>query len=120
MDIETPDIDVGFSGSGPYLGSWQAGDPASEGDVIPIVRIEPQYPREALLKGIEGWVRVRFTILEDGTVDDPIVVEAEPRRLFNRAAIRAILRWKFKPRIVDGQAVRREAEQVIDFKLDNA
>jgi protein TonB len=84
------------------------------------VRIEPQYPREALLKGIQGWVRVRFTIMEDGSVDDPIVVESEPRRLFDRAAIRAILRWKFKPRIVDGKAVRREAEQVIDFKLDNA
>lgn len=120
MDIETPDIDVGFSGSGPYLGSWQAGDPSAEGDVIPIVRIEPQYPREALLKGIQGWVRVRFTIMEDGSVDDPHVVESEPRRLFDRAAIRAILRWKFKPRIVDGKAVRREAEQVIDFKLDNA
>jgi protein TonB len=53
-------------------------------------------------------------------VDDPLVVESQPRRLFDRAAIRAILRWKFKPRIVDGQAVRREAEQVIDFKLDNA
>lgn len=120
LDIETPDIDVGYSGEGPYLGQWQAGDPAAEGEAIPIVRIEPQYPREALLKGIEGWVRVRFTILPDGSVDNPFVVEAEPRRVFDRAAIRAILRWKFKPRIVDGQAVSREAEQVIDFKLDQA
>ncbi len=87
---------------------------------MPIVRIEPQYPREALLKGIEGWVRLRFIIREDGTVDKPQVVDANPKRLFNRAAMRAILRWKFKPRIVDGQAVSREAEQVIDFKLDNA
>ena len=59
-------------------------------------------------------------IMEDGSVDDPVVVESEPRRLFNRAAIRAILRWKFKPRIVDGRAVKRQAEQVIDFKLDSA
>ena len=48
------------------------------------------------------------------------LVEAEPRRLFDRAAIRAILRWKFKPRIVDGRAVSRDAEQTIDFKLDQS
>jgi protein TonB len=118
LDMETPDIDMGFSGSGPYLGSWRAGDAAAEGDVIPIVRIEPQYPREALLKGIEGWVKIQFTIREDGTVDNPTVLGAEPRRLFNRAAIRAILRWKFKPRIVDGRPVSRIAEQVIEFKLN--
>ncbi len=120
LDIETPNIDVPFGGSGPYIGSWSPGDPAAEGDVVPIVRINPQYPREALLKGIEGWVKVKFIILEDGSVDSPTVIEAEPNRLFNRAAIRAILRWKFKPRIVDGQAVRREAEQVIEFSLDQA
>jgi protein TonB len=118
LDIETPNIDVPFGGSGPYIGSWSPGDPAAEGDVVPIVRIEPQYPREALLKGIEGWVKVKFVILEDGSVDSPTVIEAEPNRLFNRAAIRAILRWKFKPRIVDGQAVRREAEQIIEFSLN--
>ncbi len=120
LDIETPNIDVPFGGSGPYIGSWSPGDPAAEGDVVPIVRINPQYPREALLKGIEGWVKVKFIILEDGSVDSPTVIEAEPNRLFNRAAIRAILRWKFKPRIVDGQPVRREAEQVIEFSLDQA
>jgi protein TonB len=118
LDIETPDISIDVaSGSGPYLGTWAAGDPAAEGDIIPIVRIEPQYPRDALLKGLEGWVRVRFTILPDGSVADPSVVDAKPPRVFNREAVRAILRWKFKPRIMDGQAVSREAEQTIEFKL---
>jgi len=56
--------------------------------------------------------------MEDGSVDKPSVIAAEPKRVFNRAAIRAILRWKFKPRIVDGKAVQRQAEQQIDFKLD--
>ena len=46
------------------------------------------------------------------------VIEASPKRLFNRAAMRAILRWKFKPRIIDGRAVTRDAEQTIEFKLD--
>ncbi|MEJ2514335.1 MAG: energy transducer TonB [Gammaproteobacteria bacterium] len=118
LDIETPDISIDVaSGSGPYLGTWAAGDPAAEGDIIPIVRIEPQYPRDALIKGQEGWVRIKFTILPDGSVSDPSVIAAEPPRVFNREAMRAILRWKFKPRIIDGKPVSREAEQTIEFKL---
>lgn len=119
LDMETPRINVPVStGDGPYIGQWSAEDPAAEGDVIPIVRIDPQWPREALLEGKEGWVLVEFTILKDGSVADPRVVEAEPRRLFDRNTIRAILKWKFKPRIVDGQPVERRATQRIDFNLD--
>lgn len=119
MDIPAIDIPMG-GGNGPFIGSWSSrtGDRAMDGDVIPIVRIEPQYPREALLKGMEGWVRLAFTIQEDGSVCDVAVVEAEPARVFNRNAVRAVLRWKFKPRIVDGQPVRRQGQQVIEFKLD--
>lgn len=119
LDIETPRISVPVStGSGPYIGQWQPGDPAAEGDVIPIVTIEPQWPREALLNGTEGWVRIGFTVLPDGSVADPEVIASEPRRLFDRNAIRAILKWKFKPRVIDGQPVARSAEYQIDFKLD--
>ena len=86
--------------------------------MIPIVRIDPQWPREALIEGTEGWVEVEFTILPDGSVEDPIVTDSEPRGLFDRNALRAILRWKFKPRVVDGEAVSRRAEQRIDFILN--
>ena len=121
LDIETPKVNVPVStGGGPYIGQWQAGDPAAEGDVIPIVRIDPQWPREALLNGTEGWVLVEFTILKDGTVSDPEVLESEPRRLFDRNAVRAILKWKFKPRIVDGEPIERRATQRLEFKLDQS
>ncbi len=62
---------------------------------------------------------VEFTITEDGGVEDPDVLESEPRRMFDRNAIRAILKWKFKPRIIDGKPVRRRATQRIDFELDS-
>ena len=118
LDVETPRIATPVNaGAGPYLGQWTAGDPADEGDVIPIVRIEPQVPREALLNGINGWVDVEFTITEDGSVRSVSVIDAQPRRIFNRNAIRAILRWKFKPRVVDGRPVRRRASQRIEFKV---
>jgi protein TonB len=97
---------------------WQAGDNMGDGDIIPIVRIEPSYPRDAALKGIEGYVKVMLTILPDGSVGEARVIDSNPPRIFNREAIRAVLRWKFKPRIVDGQAVSREAEQTIEFNLN--
>ena len=82
------------------------------------MRIDPQWPREALIEGTAGGVEFEFTILPDGTVEDPVVIDSEPPRLFDRNARRAILRWKFKPRIVDGQAVSRRATQRIDFVLN--
>jgi periplasmic protein TonB len=117
LDIETPEIPIGFTGGPVIAAPWQPGDPGSDGDVIPIVRIEPHYPRDALLRNIEGWVQLRFTINPDGSVANPEVIAAEPPRIFNREAMRAILRWKFRPRIVDGKPVSRQAEQIIEFKI---
>ena len=85
---------------------------------MPIVRISPRYPRQARLNGTEGWVQIEFTITADGRVIDPVVVGANPRGVFDRAAIQAIIRWKFKPRYVDGQAITRRASQIIDFQLE--
>jgi periplasmic protein TonB len=117
LDIEMPELAIGLTGGPALATAWRPGDAGGDADVIPIVRIEPQYPREALMRGIEGWVQLRFTINPDGSVADPEVIAAEPPRLFNREAVRAILRWKFRPRIVDGQAVSRQAEQIIEFKI---
>lgn len=116
--IDMPRISLGLtSGSGPYLGRWSAGDAGAEGDIIPIVRIEPQFPREALLKGINGWVEVEFTIEPDGSVSNPKVIDSQPPRIFDRNALRAIYKWKFKPRIVDGKPVARRAKQRMDFTV---
>lgn len=117
--IHFPELDIPLvAGEGMFLGSLQPPDQAAEGDVIPVVVIRPLYPREAAVSGIEGWVKLEFTITEAGTVKDPMVVDSSPSRIFNREAIRAILKWKFKPRVIDGVAVERRATQVIDFSLD--
>jgi len=117
--IDFPRLDVPLvGGEGMYLGNFQQVDRTAEGDIIPVVVIRPMYPREAAMNGTEGWVRVEFTITEAGTVKNPRVVDAQPPRIFNREAIRALLKWKFKPRVVDGIAVERQATQVIDFTLE--
>jgi len=119
--IDIPDIDVPLvAGTGMYIGNFMPSDQAPEGEIIPVVVIRPMYPREAALSGTEGWVKVEFTITETGTVKDPKVIESDPPRVFNREAIRAILKWKFKPRVVNGVAVERRATQVIDFSLDKS
>ena len=120
MRLDLPKIDVsGAAGGGPFIGTWEPGDPAAEGDVIPIVRIDPQWPREALLDGTEGYVRFRVLIGTDGSVVDTEVIEAEPGRLFVRNATRAVRRWKFKPRVVDGEPVERWATTSIVFTLND-
>lgn len=120
MRIDLPDIDVsGAVGSGPYIGTWEPGDAAPEGEVEPLVRINPQYPREALRDGIEGYVAFEVLIGTDGSVMDVRVTDAEPGRVFVRNALRAVRRWIFKPRVVDGVAVERWAKTSIVFELED-
>ncbi len=116
--MDMPRLDVPLvGGQGMFIGNFQQVDKTAEGDIIPVVVIRPLYPREAAIDGIEGWVKLEFTITASGGVQDVQVIEANPARIFNREAIRAILKWKFKPRVIDGVAVDRRATQVIDFSL---
>jgi protein TonB len=90
----------------------------SDRDVIPLVRIPPDYPPRALARGLEGWVQVQFTITPTGTVSNAKVVRAEPPGIFNDAALKAIARWRYNPKIEGGVAVDRVGVQtVIRFEL---
>lgn len=89
----------------------------SEADLVVLKRVAPDYPRRAAMAGIEGTVTMRFTINSDGSVSDVSVVEANPRRVFDRAAVAAIAQWEFEPFRVDGDRVAREASMTIDFQL---
>jgi len=117
--LDLPSLDLPMVGAeGMYIGSLASINKTKEGDIIPMVVIRPMYPRDAQMKGQEGWVKVEFTITAAGTVKNPRVIDAKPPGIFNREAIRAILKWKFKPRVIDGVAVDRPATQTIDFRLD--
>ena len=90
-----------------------------DGDATPIVRIEPKYPIQAARDGKEGWVTLSFTINEIGGVEDVDVIEAEPKRIFDKEAKRALRKWKYKPKVVDGKAMRQPGLTVrLDFKMD--
>ena len=131
MDIElsTPEIDVPMSMAGePYLGEFsdgsgnmgglgRPGKPNIDSNVVPSLRIPPNYPKRALRSGIEGIVTVEFTITTDGSVKDAEIIEAEPPNIFDKSVLRAIAKWKFNPDMVDGQPVEKRARQDIKFTL---
>ena len=111
IDIGAVSMDTGVSIGG-------ARGFQSDGDYLPIVRVEPVYPRRALTRGIEGYVLLEFTVTETGSVSDPVVVEAQPPGIFDRAAIQAALRFKYQPRVVDGQPIAvAGVRNMITFEL---
>ena len=76
----------------------------SDGEYLPIVKVAPVYPARALQRGLEGYVSVAFTVTAAGTTRDASVVESTST-LFERAALEAALKFKYKPRVIDGEAV---------------
>jgi protein TonB len=107
------DVDVDVSGTSISIA-------ASDSDVIPVVRVSPQYPLRASERGIEGWVEVEFTISKLGTVKDPRVFNSHPSSIFDRAALKAIRKWKYNPKIEDGEPVERPGIKVrLKFELSN-
>ncbi len=98
IDIARPSVNANTNIGGPGRMN------IAEGDYLPIVRVAPVYPTRALSRGIEGYVDMSFTVTITGTVKDPIVVDSTSS-MFNRAATRAVLKFKYKPRVVDGVPV---------------
>ena len=102
LNIERASVDIDTN-----LSLDNASISATDGDYLPLVAIAPQYPTRAAQRGIQGWCLVSFTVDGMGNVvEDTInVVDAEPASIFDRSSIRAATRFKFQPRVVDGQGV---------------
>jgi len=92
---------------------------AGDGDYLPIVKVAPIYPRRAQSRGIEGYVIVEFVVTKNGSVREVKVIEAKPESIFDRAAMDAALKFKYKPRVVDGVAMEVAGVQnKISFQID--
>ncbi len=87
-------------------------------DIVPLVRVDPDYPPRAKQRGIEGYVDLEFTISPVGTVQNAQVIGSEPAYIFDRAALRAVRKWKYNPKIENGAAIARPGVQVrLRFEL---
>ena len=77
-----------------------------EGDYLPIVKVAPIYPQRALSRSIEGYCVVQYVVTKTGQIRDPFVVEDQcTSSLFHRASVQAAMKFKYKPRVLDGVAV---------------
>lgn len=115
VPVSVPVFRPSFSLAGaPTLGS------GADMDVVPLVRVNPLYPARAQARGVEGWVHLRFTITPQGTTKDIVVLDADPRNYFERAAKDAVRRYKYKARVENGVPVERPGvEIVISFELED-
>ena len=109
-------LDTAINGlkiSAPTFGSFKSNQQA-----MPLYRVEPRYPSRALKRKIEGYVIMSFSIDETGEPFDIEVKEAEPKRIFNRDAVRALKQWKYQPKLVEGKAIVQQNQTVrLEFKL---
>ena len=119
MDLNMPDISSSLSSfKGQGVGNMLSGYGFGDSDVIPLVQVEPKYPSQALSRKIEGYVVVRLQVTKEGTVSDVEVIDAKPKGIFEREAIRAAWRYKFKPKLVDGKPVEQVATLPFEFNLE--
>jgi TonB family protein len=77
----------------------------------------PEYPSKAQRRKAQGFVDMHFTVNPAGEVVDVDVVKAEPPDMFEDAAVRAIKRWKFKPLVIDGEAVSQRLALRMRFQF---
>lgn len=95
--------------------------PTGGSEAMPLVRIPPDYPPAAARRGIQGFVVVRLWIGAGGEVARAEIAQAHPRRIFDRAALDAVRRWRYRPALTDGRAAEQgPIEVMLDFKLSDA
>ncbi len=112
-DLDTPeldmDMDVEVVNIAPVakvdVSITTTGMATSDGEYLPIVKVAPIYPRRAQTRGITGYCIVEYTVTTSGAIRDPRPVDCQPEGVFESASVKAAEKFKYKPRVVDGQAI---------------
>lgn len=117
LDFDVPDFSLPTDFSGAFIGNLDSlGSGTSQ--LIPIVKVAPRCPREAQLNGIDGLVKLMLNVTANGRVDRIKITESKPLRLFDSEAIKAVRRWQFKPKTIDGEAVDQMGELLVEFSCN--
>tara|TARA_R110001592_G_scaffold363043_1_gene679711 strand:+ start:198295 stop:198903 length:609 start_codon:yes stop_codon:yes gene_type:complete len=112
-DMDTPDLDMDMDvdvlNIAPTaqvdLAINSTGMSTGDGEYLPIVKVAPIYPRRAQSRGISGYCIVEYTVTASGAIRDPVAVDCQPSGVFEKASVKASLKFKYKPRVVDGVAI---------------
>ena len=117
LDIDIPDFDIPTDFKGAFLGDISnLGSGTSQ--LIPLVKVAPRCPPEAALAGTNGEVLLNLLVNASGRVEKIRLLRANPPRVFNREATKAVRRWQFKPKTIDGIAVEQQGELKVEFICD--
>jgi protein TonB len=82
-----------------------SGMSSGDGEYLPIVKVAPIYPRRAQTRGISGYCIVEYTVTKSGSIKDPTAIECAPSGVFDKASVKAATKFKYKPRVVDGEPI---------------
>jgi protein TonB len=112
-DLDTPDVDMEMDvevvNIAPQakvdISIASTGMATGDGEYLPIVKVAPIYPRRAQSRGITGYCIVEYTVTTSGAIRDPRAVDCQPAGVFDSASVKASLKFKYKPRVVDGEAI---------------
>jgi protein TonB len=109
MEVLQLDLDVEIENVAPIasvdIAIDSGGMNTGDGEYLPIVKVEPPYPRRAQSRGITGYCIVEYTVTTSGAIRDPVAVDCHPSGVFEKASVRASLKFKYKPRVVDGEPI---------------
>lgn len=112
VSMAAPSMSTSFNTGGVDFG-------ISDGEYLPIVKVAPVYPARAAARGLEGYVIVEYTVTRTGSTRDPVVIESSSS-LFERAALESALKYKYKPRVINGEAVEVPGVRTkITFELED-
>lgn len=127
-DLDTPDLDMDMDVDVVNTAPAQQVDVAisasgmssGDGEYLPIVKVAPIYPRRAQTRGITGYCIVEYTVTKTGSIRDPQPVDCSPQGVFESASVKASLKFKYKPRVVDGEPIEVAGVQnKFTYELEN-
>jgi protein TonB len=112
-DLDTPDVDMDMDMEVINIAPQAAVDVSinssgmatGDGEYLPIVKVAPIYPRRAQTRGITGYCIIEYTVTTSGAIKDPVAVDCDPSGVFEKASLKASLKFKYKPRVVDGEPI---------------
>ena len=105
MDMSMETVNIAPAVSAEISIGGASGLGASDGEYLPIVKVAPIYPRRAQSRGLEGFCIVEYTVTKTGAIRDPFVVENTCDSVFASASLKASMKFKYKPRVVDGEPI---------------
>jgi protein TonB len=105
INLELKAVNIGKLDLPAHIDIRLEGGFARDTDYIPLYVPQPVYPVQALSRGKEGYAVVEVIITTVGRIRDPVLLEERPKNFgFGRAALKAALKLKYKPRVVGGMA----------------